>query len=54
MTQVLPKVLADGPYAPADACAFTDTPLALSGIRLRSGGWPEDTDRLTIPQVAVL
>jgi hypothetical protein len=46
--------LADGHFAPADACALTDTPLALTGIRLRSGGCIEDTDRLSIPQVAVL
>ena len=29
--------LADGHYVPADACAFTGTPMALSGIRLRRG-----------------
>jgi len=31
-----------------------DTPMALTGIRLRSGGFAQDTDRLAIPQVAVL
>jgi hypothetical protein len=47
------SLLADGHFAPADACALTDTPMALTGIRLRSGGCMEDTEELSIPQVAV-